>query len=327
MSDTENALAPVAGGLTWERVRETWLGGMSDNTARAYDRQVRRFCRWFGEEPTAAVSRFLSLPSGEAHKVALDWRNSLIGEGLSSATVNQALAALRSLVRIARVLGWITWALDVPGLKVEAYRDTRGPAKITVRRMLDDTMSRADFGDHPIDHRDYAILRLLTDLALRRGEVVSLDVSSFEPREGDRPARLHVLGKGRRDRVVLTLPDETEDAILTWLEVRAEQLGEPGEGAPMFVSASPGRELTTRRARGKLVWYVVRKLADRLGMTGIRPHGIRHAAITKALDDASGDVRAVQRFSRHANVETLLRYDDARQDLAGEVAAKVASSW
>ena len=35
-------------------------------------------------------------------------------------------------------------------------------------------------------------------------------------------------------------------------------------------------------------------------------------------------VRAVQRFSRHADVRTLQVYDDARTDLAGKVARLVA---
>jgi hypothetical protein len=37
-------------------------------------------------------------------------------------------------------------------------------------------------------------------------------------------------------------------------------------------------------------------------------------------------VRAVQRFSRHRNAQTLLRHDDSRQDLAGDVARRVAAA-
>jgi integrase len=54
------------------------------------------------------------------------------------------------------------------------------------------------------------------------------------------------------------------------------------------------------------------------------PHGLRHAAITTALDVTRGDVRAVQRLSRHAKVDTVLVYDDARRDLGGEVAKLIA---
>jgi len=39
-----------------------------------------------------------------------------------------------------------------------------------------------------------------------------------------------------------------------------------------------------------------------------------------------GNVRAVQRFSRHRDVRVLERYDDNRRDLGGEVAKQVAAS-
>lgn len=56
-----------------------------------------------------------------------------------------------------------------------------------------------------------------------------------------------------------------------------------------------------------------------------RPHGLRHAAITAALD-LTGDLRAMQRFSRHRNPAILMAYDDARQDLVGDVAKRVAGT-
>ncbi len=56
----------------------------------------------------------------------------------------------------------------------------------------------------------------------------------------------------------------------------------------------------------------------------VRPHGLRHLAITAALDLTQGDVRAVQKFSRHRDVRVLSVYDDTRADLGGEVARLVA---
>jgi len=58
----------------------------------------------------------------------------------------------------------------------------------------------------------------------------------------------------------------------------------------------------------------------------VRPHGLRHAAITHALDVTGGDVRRVQKFSRHRDLRTLTVYDDNRQDIAGQVAAMVAGA-
>jgi integrase/recombinase XerC len=67
----------------------------------------------------------------------------------------------------------------------------------------------------------------------------------------------------------------------------------------------------------------VRRRGEGTGIR-VRPHGLRRAAITAALDLLRGDVRAVQRFTRHHSLATLQRYDDNRLDLASEVARKVA---
>jgi integrase len=53
----------------------------------------------------------------------------------------------------------------------------------------------------------------------------------------------------------------------------------------------------------------------------------RHASITAALYTSNGDVRAAQAHARHANSQTTMRYDDNRQDLAGQVAAKLADAF
>jgi integrase/recombinase XerC len=42
------------------------------------------------------------------------------------------------------------------------------------------------------------------------------------------------------------------------------------------------------------------------------PHRIRHSSITTALDKSDGDVRKVQKLSRHKNLNTLMIYDDNR---------------
>jgi hypothetical protein len=59
----------------------------------------------------------------------------------------------------------------------------------------------------------------------------------------------------------------------------------------------------------------VAKLLHRLGVASgvghVRPHGLRHACISEALS-AGESVRRVRAFSRHARLDTLLRYDDNR---------------
>ena len=89
-------------------------------------------------------------------------------------------------------------------------------------------------------------------------------------------------------------------------------------GAVNFDRAGNGGRLT-----GSAVYFIVRRLGTKAGLT-VRPHGLRHLAITSALDLTKGDVRAVQKISRHKDVRVLNTYDDNRQDLAGDVARLVA---
>ena len=162
--------------------------------------------------------------------------------------------------------------------------------------------------------RDRALLRCLFDLGLRRAEVLRLDLEDLDRGAGT----VAVLGKGRMEKMKLTLPLETRNALEDWISVRGLAPG------PLFWSmnrARPGKD----RLTGIGLYGMVRELGRKIGLK-VWPHGLRHAAITEALDPTGGNVRAVQRFSRHRDVRILERYDDNRRDLAGEVAKQVAAS-
>ena len=46
-------------------------------------------------------------------------------------------------------------------------------------------------------------------------------------------------------------------------------------------------------------------LAAKAGLHRVRPHGLRHAAITEVLDITRGDFRTAQRFGRLAKADTF----------------------
>jgi integrase/recombinase XerC len=176
--------------------------------------------------------------------------------------------------------------------------------------MLEALAKRKD----PKGMRDRALLRCLFDLGLRRAEVLRLDLEDLDLEAGT----VAVLGKGRTSKMKLTLPPETKKALEAWLGVRGVAPG------PLFCSmnrAKPGEGRLT--AIG--LYGMVREIGRKVGRK-VWPHGLRHAAITEALDLTGGNVRAVQRFSRHRDVRILERYDDNRRDIAGEVAKQVAAS-
>ena len=86
-----------------------------------------------------------------------------------------------------------------------------------------------------------------------------------------------------------------------------------------------GPERGAGRLTGAGLYDVVRKLGAKAGLK-VWPHGLRHSAITAALDLTGGNVRAVQKFSRHRDVRVIERYDDNRNDLAGQVARQLAAT-
>src|SRR5262249_53788886 len=149
-----------------------FLAGRSPQTVRAYRQDLADFAACVGAATAAAAAhRLVAHGPGPANELALRYQAELRRRGLAAATVNRRLAALRSLVKLARTLGVTGWSLDVEGLKAEPYRDTRGPGTAGVRRLLEQLSVRTDAKGV----RDRALLRLLFDLGLRRAEVVRLD--------------------------------------------------------------------------------------------------------------------------------------------------------
>jgi integrase/recombinase XerC len=151
------------------------------------------------------------------------------------------------------------------------------------------------------------------DLGLRRGEVVGLDVDDVD-RDG---RRLWVLGKGRAQKEARTLPAPTLAAIDSWLAMRRADDHEPA----LLVNTAGLRQ--GARMTGNGLYRLICALGNVAGIRA-RPHGLRHASITAALDTSNGDVRAAQAHARHTNPQTTMHYDDNRQDLAGKVAAGLA---
>jgi len=259
-----------------------------------------------------ASAQLLALPHGEANALGLDYRNWMIEQGLAPATVNVRLAALRSLVSLARRLGLVAWALEVERVKSRAYRDTAGPGTNVVRELLAGMKTDALHGGSKAK-RDFAIVALLAVMALRRGEVVALDMADVDPAA----KRLWIIGKGRTEREPITIPNGAIlEALADWIKERGAAPG------PLFLhysrSSAPGR-LSGQGVGRMLATQSLKHLGIR-----IRPHQLRHSAITTALDAAGGNYRVVRCYSRHADPGIVAVYDDARRDDAGAVGALVA---
>lgn len=301
-------LPPVSMRNDGRAVIAEFLANLSERTRRSYEADLEDFRAFVDvKSRLEAFAVILNAGPAGAFRVVTRYKTHLRARALSPATINRRLACLRSLVRFARAAGLANWPLAVPNVKGAQSRDTRGPGRAVVQAMIDAAKRRGDAKGV----RDVAVIRLLYDLALRRGEVVSLNVEDVDLTAGV----VMVLGKGRAEREGRTLPEPTAKALRAWLKVRGT---EPGPLFTNFDRAGKGGRLTA-----EAVYYLVKRLGARANAK-VTPHGLRHAAITEALD-RGGDVRAVQRYSRHKDLSVVLVYDDSRRDFAGEVARVVAS--
>ncbi len=309
--DQEAALAdPVALLLADKR---------SAATRRAYASDLAAFFGTPGQTPLpAAVQTFLALTAPEAALRLATYKGEMRTAGLSEATVNRRLAAVRSLLKLSHRLGLAQ--TDGRGLvdseRVTRYRDTRGTDRSNLRRLL--ALPAELHGAGTLRTlRDDALLRVLTENALRRAEVTALDVGDFSLTE----KRLMVLGKGRgSQKAPVTLSPKCVDAIATYL-ITAGHAAD--NGGPLFRSLDRRHtRAEPERGGGRLTADGLHDLIGRYGdVLGLKlsPHKIRHSAITAALDASKGDVRKVQKLSRHADLRTLTIYDDNRNDHQGEM--------
>lgn len=293
-----------------EELLQAFLSGKSAKTLRAYTADLRSFAEYMDVASIEDAARLLiGNGHGQANLTAIRFKDFMMSQRLSPATINRRLSALRSLMMLAKTLGTVDWSLQVPSMKSASFRDTRGVGIDGVKRLLSAARSQRNPAKVA---RDCAIIRLLFDLALRRSEVAGLNVTDLDLAG----SRVMVLGKGRTEREPMTLPDPTRDALQIWMNYRGSD-----DGALFHNVDRAGKG--TRLSDGGL--YRMVKWLGKKALVRARPHGIRHSAITSVLDLLNGNLRVAQQFARHKNPMVIGRYDDNRADLGGEAARVLAA--
>ncbi len=297
-------LSPVPPSTDWERVLADWLATKrSPHTRRVYQKDIQNFLSDIGTE----LGKFLTLDRFEAYALVSRYKGELVTKGLKSATINRRLAAIKSLVAFSYNCGHCEFMLEaVKGEKLSAYRDTTGIDPEAFKRVLGGIDRETVKGV-----RDYALLILLWSNALRRSEVSKANIGDFDPVT----KTLRIFGKGRGNQSeIVSLGSGTVNAIEAWLSAR----GEVATDKSLFESDNSGYR--DGRLCPQAIYDIVKSRCQSAGITKpMSPHRIRHSSITAALEATGGDVRRVQKLSRHSSLNTLLIYDDNRKNHQGEV--------
>ncbi|MCP4751675.1 MAG: tyrosine-type recombinase/integrase [Proteobacteria bacterium] len=254
---------------------------------------LEKFRQYLGVDTLEeALGNLIDSPHSQANLIVLHYKAVLHETGLKSSTINRRLSTLRSLIKSANRLGIVPWQLEVGNDRIEFSPNADGPGESDVKKMLHVSKNQTSSLKSA---RDYAILRLVHDLAFKRNSLVNLDTSDLSLKLGT----LSITSPDGVSQRTMKLPKTTLQALKKWIEFRGREEG------PLFTNfdhAGKGKRLT-----GTSIYRIIRKLGDDIGIrTG--PQGIRNAAIAevvKKADQVGIDLRDVTVFSDHKNVESL----------------------
>lgn len=155
--------------------------------------------------------------------------------------------------------------------------------------------------------RDRAMLNLAYAGGLRVSELVGLQLDDIRLPAVD---QIHVLGKGRRERV-LPLWKETQIVLKDWLRIRPQS-----DDRSVFLS-NRSEAMSRYGFAERLAAHVktAQRSAVSLARKRVTPHVLRHTCAVHTLE-ATGDIRRVALWLGHSSIvstEIYLRIDPAQK--------------
>lgn len=270
-------------------------------TRKAYVSDGRDFVRWCTEQGSSydpatprTVCRYL------AH---------LVARGLSVSTIDRRVAAITAIHR-SRGHDTPTGAQEVRTVLDGIRRTVSKPPK-KKRALTDDLVAKVlrKTGTDLAGLRDRAMIGLCFAAALRRSELVALDVADIEPHHRGlivtvRRSKTDQQGKGHKVAILdgkLKVPQ----AVQAWLDAAGIVDG------PVFRGCDCGKVLDARYDGGSFA----RMLKRRVEAVGLDPklfsgHSCRRGFATSA-DEAVADLQSIAGQLRHRKLDTTRGYTEA----------------
>ena len=270
----------------------------SEATRRAYRSDVGDFVGWCnaeGVEPLPALPR-----------TVVRYMTHLAGLGRSVSTIDRRAAAIAALHR-SRGKDSPTASEEVRSV-LTGIRNTIGRRPAKKQALTADLVAKVvrKLPDDLVGLRDRAMILLCFGAALRRSELVGLDVADLDHH---RRGLLVRLGKTKTDQAgrgrSVAVPNgklKIPEAVQAWL-----QAASIGEG-PIFRGCDRNRLSAERLTAGQFA----RMLKARCAAVGLDPaaisgHSPRRGFATTA-GDMGADLRLTAGHMRHAKLETTLGY-------------------
>lgn len=264
---------------------------LAPNTVKAYLRQCSAYLSWVTQHREDPADVFADVVGAES--AVASWRRDLIASRRSPATVNQALAAVTLLYEHGA------------GIRIHVKRarvDKPGePDALTTKEQ-----SKLERSADRHGQRDAALIFVLLYSGARAEECARLECADIAITARTGQVRLH--GKGDEVRTV-PLPAPARQRLSAWLVQRGT---DPGPLWP----GQRGRLTTSGLAQ------VVIAIGEDAGLTGLRPHRLRHTYATR-LRQGGADPAQVQALLGHSSLDTTARYFRAGKAERAEVIERI----
>lgn len=266
--------------------------GFSENTVVAYRNDLHQLASFIGEE--AAKRGYIPPWAGFGRQEMLSYLLNLKERNYAPTTVARKVAASKSFFSFMVAEGNIK---DNPVQNVGSPKVGKSlPKPISVSQAML-LLEQPAKSSTPEAKRDRAMLELLYASGMRVSELVSLNSSDVDTRDGF----VRCFGKGHKERLIPIAP-RAASAVAEYVK----------EARPRLVHNEAERALFVNRLGGRLTrqgfWQILKgyaKSAD-LGVQ-ITPHTLRHSFATHMLSGGA-DLRSVQELLGHANISTTQVY-------------------
>ncbi|MCW4354120.1 tyrosine-type recombinase/integrase [Hoyosella sp. YIM 151337] len=198
-----------------------------------------------------------------------------------------------------------------------------------VSTLAESTQARAD--DWP--ERDFAIIALTLLCGLRSAELLALDIRDHQIHpDAVGELRIHVRGKGRKDRIVHTSPPLTAllEDYLTTRTIRVGTTRRASADAPVWARFKAGDpmfvNLTGQRLTQGTLQYRVQRAYRRAGIeaertAGALTHALRHTFATTMARNPTITVHTLAKMLGHESIATTQRYTEAAGTITRHAAA------
>lgn len=312
MTASENALVPVVSAPAvlaldeLARVKGYLDAGIAKSTRRAYATSWATWTTWCAARGVA--------PLPAAPELLAVWLTERAVEGAAPASLERHLAAIAGAHHAAELLN--PRAHPAVRAVLRGIRRTHGTKPRQVRPLrVEDLLATLPRGEGPRAIRDRALLLIGFAGALRRSELVALDVADLEARpEGlaltirrsktDPEARGEVLGIPRARRADLC----PVAAVAAWRAQLVAVGGAPVHG-PLFRPVNRHGQIAIARLSDRAVADLVKEAAERAGLdpAAYAGHSLRAGFATSAAA-AGVPERDIMRQTRHRSIAVFRAY-------------------